>query len=482
MAVKKIKREDTDKFLDEVLNSNITVENFQEIAAKSLETAEFERVNKILLDHYNKENKIDFQTQLKAIIGNDVIEKIKNREDIEIEEENQIDEQARDIEGVDEKTIEEAKKNTKQEKEKNKDENKEFDLRAELMKQVYKEVYKKYSDTLYDLKRRQIGRDELTVGDKEGTELVLYENYLKRLERNYNGYANIHNLDEKILSDNKDIMEAKKDLARNIGRDEDLSKQRIEKNIHAIDKLYEERKVIAEKIEELSRNEKYDEDAMKEYQKEYRKLTYRIRDIQPSLEEYARQIEMEQKNIDLAKEYGLPGDNEIVAGNIVKDDITRDDLEDIEGSVEEKVEKVQGDEEYDKAKHLYNLSKDIRVQINEGRYEEAEKQLEQAETELEIEDTEEKEAEDKEQKLSNEEVDEKLDNENEKNREDMSSKGKIINDLDERKDWSNKTLTDDDISKKDKLLERLNRVEDKIDEKYPNWNDNLKEQEVVKQL
>ena len=231
MAVKKIKREDTDKFLDEVLNSNITVENFQEIAAKSLETAEFERVNKILLDHYNKENKIDFQTQLKAIIGNDVIEKIKNREDIEIEEENQIDEQARDIEGVDEKTIEEAKKNTKQEKEKNKDENKEFDLRAELMKQVYKEVYKKYSDTLYDLQRRQLGRDELTVGDKEGTELVLYENYLKRLERNYNGYANIHNLDEKILSDNKDIMEAKKDLARNIGRDEDLSKQRIEKNI-----------------------------------------------------------------------------------------------------------------------------------------------------------------------------------------------------------------------------------------------------------
>ena len=50
----KVNEEKMEEILDEILQENVSVETFQEVAARSLETAEYDKVNQLLLQHYNK--------------------------------------------------------------------------------------------------------------------------------------------------------------------------------------------------------------------------------------------------------------------------------------------------------------------------------------------------------------------------------------------------------------------------------------------
>lgn len=183
--------EEVQKILDDILDENVSVESFQEIASRSLENAEVDKINSILLDYYNKNIGYDFQSslkqQLKLMINEKVLSKLDSTNDLEKSREDKIREVGNE-EKVDKDTLEEASKNideNKKDKEEQDNDSKEFDFKAELMKQVYIEEFKKYSELLYRLKEIQAYNRELTIGDKEGTQLVLYERYLMNLEHNY---------------------------------------------------------------------------------------------------------------------------------------------------------------------------------------------------------------------------------------------------------------------------------------------------------
>lgn len=476
MSKTRINRDEMEKMLQEILDKNISTADFQEITEQSLENDEFDKVNAMLLEHYKKSDKTgDFEERvkliLKAKVGNEAISKLEN-------DEKQIDEQSKEIEGADAETIEKAKEEIE---EKNKSGEENIDFRAELMKQVYIEVFKEYSNTLYNMKMKQIGKDELTVGDKEGTELVLYENYLKNLEKNYNGYASLHkDVKEKILSEYPEVKEQKEEICKKIGRETDLSRERIEKKMNEIDDLYKERRAVAKKIEELSLEENYDKQQIDEYQKKYLELTYRIRDIEPSLEDYTIQMETEKKNHEFAKEYGIDG--ELIVGTPKYGDKgERDRNKDgIEDEIEKRVKESGNDEVEITAKHIYDLINNAEIQINQGRFDEARELMDQVRTELGIEKNAQEEARDEKSRDTNEEVDKNIDKENDKANENIN--GKYITNLNEKDSWKSSTLKDESIEKKDKLFDELDELNDKFKETYPEyWNDKLKEKELVKQ-
>ena len=63
----KVNEEKMEEILDEILQENISVETFQEVAARSLETAEYDKVNQLLLQHYNK--KVGYNANSSNVFG-----------------------------------------------------------------------------------------------------------------------------------------------------------------------------------------------------------------------------------------------------------------------------------------------------------------------------------------------------------------------------------------------------------------------------
>ena len=311
MANRKIKKEEVDQVLDEIINENVSIDNFQEITEKSLETSEYEKVNALLLDYYNKKNNTDFQEvlkqELKLMVNEKVLSKLQNSGDLEKAKEEKIDDEAKDIineEGVDKKTLDEAKEKVKDEQ--NKEQNKEYDLRAELMKHVYVEEFKKYSATLYKLKETQAYNRELTVGQKQGTELVMYEKYLASLETKYKAYASTKGLSVKEINQDNEIKDLKDKLKYQVGKKEEYIDDKVGKRMNNFRELFDKRENISSKMLELVNSNMAKENPeefkkqMDNYQDEYRKITYEIRVQDPSLEEYQNQILIEKENKEFA--------------------------------------------------------------------------------------------------------------------------------------------------------------------------------------
>ena len=80
--------------LNEILENNVSVDGFQDIAAKSLEGNEFDKVNRLLLDYYNKKVGYDFQNslkqQLKLMVNEKVLAKLNNSDDLQKAKEKEI--------------------------------------------------------------------------------------------------------------------------------------------------------------------------------------------------------------------------------------------------------------------------------------------------------------------------------------------------------------------------------------------------------
>lgn len=485
-----LKEEEKDKIqnvLDEILEQTVSVDGFQEMAAKSLEDAEYEKVNRMLLDYYDKANRTNFQenlkAQLKAMTSEKVLSKLENTKDLEETKEKEKQEVSNEL-GVEGDTLEEASKKVEQaQKEKEKKgakQTEELDLRAELMKQVYIEEFKKYANTLYRLKESQIGANELTVGDKEGTELVLHENYLKNLERNYSGYAKQKGLAEKTLDEQEEIQNIKKDLKEKIGRGESESREQIQKKIRKIQVLSQKKLEIANQINELSESslakdqpEKFKE-MMDEYQKEYRDITYQIREESPTIEEYIKQMDEERENRELADQYGMTEENsDFVAGNVVEKNGIGREPEDKKGTPEKEVKNTIVKEDETLAKNIDDYLREIEIQIGQGRFEKAEELLQSTESMLDIKDNEEQEANEKKAKDSNAKLESK-NQKTEKQNEDLT---------DERGYWKNASFNSVEISEGDNLNERLKRASEKFKEKFPQYGKvkEVKMKEIAKQ-
>ena len=85
VSIKTRKEQDIERMLDEILDENISTQTFQEIAEQSLETAQYEKVNSLLLQHYNNKIDHDFQeelkNELKAMVSEKMLSKLEDSKD-----------------------------------------------------------------------------------------------------------------------------------------------------------------------------------------------------------------------------------------------------------------------------------------------------------------------------------------------------------------------------------------------------------------
>lgn len=503
LSIRTRKEEQIENLIDEILDKNISVETFQETAAKSLETAEYEKVNSLLLDYYNKKAGYDFQNslkqQLKLMVNEKVLSKLDDTKDLE----KSKDEMANEIgneENVDEKTLDKAKKNLE---DKNKDEkqkeNQEYNLRAELMKQVYIEEFRKYSDLLYKLKERQAYDRNLTVGDKQGTELVLYEKYLMNLESSYKAYAGMNKLDEKVLNDNEEVKKLKEKLAYNVDKKETYIDDKVNKRLNNVKSLYERRQEVAKEISEILDNKSLKqnpvefEKRMDYLQEEYRNLTYEMRIQDPTLDEYQEMIRIERENKEFAKRE-LGANEEVGFASGYSGNQKEIDEKMIQKSTEKKAVTIEQKDNVTLRNTVDELIRETTLLIDEDiDYDKAEEYLQSAEDMLGIYENQKNEAKGEQEKVSNEKLDKhmdkrisgksdrEIDNE-EKNAKEADEPSEYEDPFDIRKEANATKVKEEDLDRKMKLKARLKKVNDEYKKMYHNQKEEERENQEFQRI
>lgn len=354
------KETEYEKVLREILDENINIESQGEDVEKLTSNyTEYDRTNKMLLKYYNEKTGSDFQNELKSKLSKEAHKKVTKRLD-EVDSQLEKDEQEEQIRELSKETLEgeqiskEIEERAIKKAQEKSEENPEVDFKAEVIKAIYEAAFEEYSYLLEKYKKAQLKDDSMTVGDKEGTELVLYEKYLINLEKKYAGYAKSKGLKEKTLTEDTNIKEKKDKLEYEMKKMTRSNDKSIKDNLQRIRILADRRNAIADRMLELSENRKnmspeQFKQSMEYYQNQYFEVTIELRSQDPSLEEYKSQIMQENENIEYSNRIiGERSDNiiagayqEIDAYGDVKEDLGDENLEEIEDISEDYVVTTQ---------------------------------------------------------------------------------------------------------------------------------------------
>jgi hypothetical protein len=267
-----------------------------------------ETVTDEILKRYNKLNQINFQNELKAnvkeMFADNLMKRLDKKQELAKKKTNQETEKKTlstlKKEGlavsrnagktIDIKIEEEGKKGN-------------FDLTEEdIRKEAIKALYEETLDKYYALRERvsagkngQVQTGDLDVGDKAGTELVLYEAYLKRINLNYMSKYKIF-----ISEDDKEISEKENKYINREQKNQKVVNYKAEKNLDRITHLNDEINSIAEEITFLGMNssliksEDFDQ-KMDALQKQYIEKNYELRELSPNMLEMKEQIEKKEE-------------------------------------------------------------------------------------------------------------------------------------------------------------------------------------------
>lgn len=261
-----------------------------------------ETASQAILKAYNSKQNTDIQKELRAYLEPTILEKIaasldgKDIDKVKKEEQKEIQREISSVEeegiSVDTETKEEIEKNI-EEKEQGK-ENQEVNLRAEVLKAMYKSVLEEYYKLKLDLQEGyngQLSTGDISVGDKQGTKLVLYEKYLRNIDQRFKGISKSY-----IVTDDPDIKKYEQRLEKRALHNEKNVLEKADDNIQVIQKYYDERAEIATQIAWLSENasitspEKF-KTQMDELQKRYLQATAKLYAISPNPIELQKSIE-----------------------------------------------------------------------------------------------------------------------------------------------------------------------------------------------
>lgn len=256
-----------------------------------------------IIKSYNRRNNADIQSVLKAYLAPTTMEKLrtwldgKDIADVKKEEQKEIE---RTISStgisVDDKTKEKVQKEIK---DKNVEENEE-NLRQVVLKAMYKSVLEEY----YRLKQNvqetgwnsQIATGDISTTDKIGTELVLYEKYLKDIDDRYRAVAKVD-----IIRDDEEIRDFEESLVIHDEKNESAILNKNEDNLSQIMEVYEERNSIATEITNLSSkanlmdNQEFNKQ-MNALQNEYVKLSAKLYNLNPNPLEIEESIQQRNKD------------------------------------------------------------------------------------------------------------------------------------------------------------------------------------------
>ena len=352
-----------------------------------------EEVSKQILASYNSKYQTDFQKELRAYLNPTVMEKIRasiDGQDIdEIKKQEQeeigktIDEASADGIGVDSSTKKNIEKNI-EEKKKNEKGQGEVNIRAEVLKAIYKSVLEDYYRLQLSIQEEgpnsQLKTGDISVGDKNGTKLVLYERYLKNIDKSYKGIEKYS-----IIRDDEDIKKFEEGLAYRAGRNEKAILEKNDKNIDRAQEIYKERDAIAEEIAYLANNaaimnsDKF-KSQMDELQKRYMNESAKLYNIEPNPLELQKSIEEREQN-DRFREKQVGSSYEIMherqLGSKVAVQEKQNDIS-LEENIEEQNEQVKASDEITNASAQEVLNRYYEAE-ERGDYKKAEELLQSLE-------------------------------------------------------------------------------------------------------
>lgn len=269
-----------------------TQSNFEE-SQEAIMSQQNDDINRILIEYYDKkQGDSDIQSEVAATFIESGMEKLQERE------------QDRALagvdlpEGVDENTKREALEKLKREGKTK--ELTEEELQSEIYKAIYESVFQEYSKLMMQIKTRQIEEGSLTVGDKEGTQLVIYERYLNGIEM-----AN-HKIGGERFSDDPRISELRKEFKEEFDEKQKRVDDVTREGIDELKKLYDEKNEIANDMQFFTVNPHLvTPEQMKSLRERYKEVSFKIREQDPSLEEYSRQIDQMEENQKFAEREGI---------------------------------------------------------------------------------------------------------------------------------------------------------------------------------
>lgn len=257
-----------------------------------------------ILKSYDKKYGVDLQAELRAYLEPTTMERVRSSlegEDIDKIKENEQKEYEKEISslskdglGMDNETKKEVEKELK---EKNNNENEELteeNLRATVLKAMYKtnmEKYYNYKLNMQEGRKGQIERKDIGYGDKQITEILLYERYLKRINEKYISVTGSY-----VIREDKEIKEFEEKLAVRSAKNEEYVLKENDKDIKDVNELYEKRSSIATDIAYLSSRaqnmppEKFKEE-MDALQKDYMEVSMEIHELKPNPFELEQRVE-----------------------------------------------------------------------------------------------------------------------------------------------------------------------------------------------
>lgn len=313
-----------------------------------------------ILNSYNKKYNTDIQKQLRAYLEPTTMEKVRSSiegEDIkEIKEKEQkeiettISSVSKDGIGMDSNTKKEVEQELEEKKKKEPQEITEENLRATVLKAMYKTTLEKYYNLKLNLqegRKGQIETGDISVGEKQGTELLLYEKYLKSIDERYRGISK-----KSVIRDDEDIKEYEEELAVRSAKNEEYVLNRNENDIKEVYRLYEKRNSLATDIAYLGTKaanmspEKFKKE-MDAYQKEYIEISSKLHNINPNPFELQKSID-EKNDLERARNtmsgYNVVHEREL-GGRVIKEEREndfdfKDNVEDL-NKINEKSDKLQ---------------------------------------------------------------------------------------------------------------------------------------------
>ncbi len=293
------KDENIDDMLSRKYGKNVISRSYSDIRKTSkLKFKETLNINDQIIEMYSKKNKDDIQNELFKKYLNMSRDQVNSM----LLEDEKIDEEVdKTLDGVDRNKKEEVKKQVKEDnkKEKNVLKDKENDLKSKIYKAMYSNMYKDYTNKVLQYKDNQFDDMDIALGEKQSVEIMAYEKNLEGLElRYYNTTGKNFTTDKKI---NKQREEFKSKSEYNQKGIENTTDDRIQR----INRLYAIREAkYREYINALTDERKSpQEKAM--YKKDYEEANYNLIQNVPSLQEYNKELQSQQKSEDLARKSGL---------------------------------------------------------------------------------------------------------------------------------------------------------------------------------
>lgn len=307
-------------------------------------------VDKMLIEYYDKkQGTYDIQKSLQENFVEGAMEKLQDREEKKALSKLNLPDDV--DENVKKQALEKVKKDGKVET------LTEEELQSELYKAIYEDVFEKYSILMDKIKDKQIKVGSLTVGDKEGTELIIYERYLVGIEM-----AN-HKIGGDRFSNDPKIAELRKSFKERFDNKQKQVDDVTRESIDELKHLYNQKNEIAEQIEYYTINSHLiSQEKMDALREKYISLSYEIRKQEPTLEEYSRQIDELDRNRNFADREGIgknsSTDKDVAAMSVDSvgesalsrsnaDEIKSSTLADTKDNIED-VEKLEENEEKNK--------------------------------------------------------------------------------------------------------------------------------------